>query len=338
MLYDNALLSRVYVEAYALTGDALYRQVAEDTYAWVAREMTHPEGGFFCGLDADSEGEEGRFYTWPLSEIIGVLGPEEGARLARAYQATAEGNVREEHSGQPTGRNHLALSARTSVLAAELGVDARDLDMRLAAARGKLLAARNHRVRPHLDDKVLASWNGLMMESLAHAGRVLGRPEYLVAAQRAADFLHTHLWHEGHLLRRWRGGEAAVPAFLDDYAHLANGLLELHAATGEEAHLGWTCELLARALRDFRDGAGGFWYTAASAPPLFVRPRELFDNPLPSAVGALLRALLRLSQLTGQRIHRDLAASALTVLRPWIEEHPRGTESLTLAVAMLGDR
>jgi uncharacterized protein len=269
--------------------------------------------------------------------MLEVLGPEEGGLVARAYRATAEGNVREEHSGQPTGRNHLALPARTNVLAAELGIDASDLDVRLAAAQGRLLAARDHRVRPHLDDKVLASWNGLMIESLAHAGRVLGQPDYVAAAQRAADFLHTHLWREGHLLRRWRDGEAAVPGFLDDYAHLVNGLLELHAATGEEAHVAWARELLARALRDFRDGAGGFWYTAASAPPLFVRPRELFDNPLPSAVGALLRALLRFAQLTGQQIHRDLAASALIVLRPWIEEHPRGTESLTLAVAMLGE-
>ncbi len=339
MLYDNALLLQVYADAYALTRAPLYREVAEGICAWVQREMADGEGGFYSGLDADSEGVEGKFYTWTMDGILSVLGPEDGELFCRLYNVEERGNFRDEATGGETGRNILHLKARVESLAAGLKLDANDLARRMAAAREKLRRARDLRVRPHRDDKVLAGWNGLMIAGLARAGRVLDDPEYTEVAARAASFLRSHLWKDGRLLHRWREGEAAIPAFLDDYAYLADGLLELHEATREGTWLTWARELLDTADEEFHDHqTGDFYYTGAQAEPLFARPKDTLDHPLPSSAGRMARALLRLGSATGETRYTELAEGTLQAVAPWLAEYPRGTESLALAVAMYTER
>jgi uncharacterized protein YyaL (SSP411 family) len=334
MLYDNALLSQVYLDAYALTRDPSYREVAEGVYAWVAREMTDGEGGFYSGIDADSEGVEGKFYTWTQDALLSALGPESGELFCQVYSVEERGNFRDERTGRETGRNLLYLKERLEAVAEDLGMAPEDLARRMLVAREKLRRTRELRVRPHLDDKVLTSWNGLMIASLARAGRILGSPHHTHAAARAAAFLRTHLWQDGLLLRRWREGEAGIGGFLDDYAYLANGLLELLHTTGDEAHLAWARELLDTALTAFRDReSGGFWYTRDSAEPLFTRPKEVLDHPLPSSNGVMIQSLLQLAALSGEARYADEAEHALRTLAPWISEYPRGTESLALAIA-----
>jgi uncharacterized protein YyaL (SSP411 family) len=334
MLYDNALLGQAYVEGYRLTGDPSYRQVAEGIYAWVAREMIAGGGGFCCALDAESEGEEGRYYTWTRDEVLAVLGPEDGELFCRVYHIEPQGNYREEAGGRPSGRNIPYLSRPL----ARLATDQVQSVPRLAAAREKLRAAREQRPRPFRDDKVLASWNGLMIGSLARAARLLEEPEYARLAGQAARFVRDHLWQGGRLWRRWRDGEAKHPGFLDDYAYLANGLLDLYEATEDRATLTWAEEVVQRAISEFAgDEQGGLFYTGAAAEKLFVRPRHLVDDPLPASEGAAAQALLRLAGHTRDQRCAASAERHLLALQPALEQRPRGAESIALAVAMYLD-
>jgi len=400
MLYDNALLSRAYVEAHVITGDSFYREVAEGIYGWVAREMSHPDGGFYSAQDAESEGVEGKFYVWTRGEILNALGPEEGELFCRIYGVEEQGNYREEPGGRPsgdpekatlgmalkgrrTGANILHLNRTLAEWAEEVGLPSADLAARISRARQALLAARERRVRPHLDDKIIASWNGLMIASLAYAGRRLGEPRYTDAARKAAHFVISHLRLNEHLLRRWREGEAKVAGFLEDYAFLAAALLELHETTGERDWLAQARELMEAALSLFWDeplgpaggsafprlclpvgegnafpeglgratpsqrdrgpgpdrvGAqgreGGFFFTAEGEERLFIRPKEVFDHPLPSGNGIAAQVLVRLAAVTGEPRYADLAGRTLRACAPWMAHAPQGTQSLVLALAM----
>jgi uncharacterized protein YyaL (SSP411 family) len=334
MLYDNALLSRSYVEAYVVTGDPVYREVAMDVYHWVTREMTSPEGGFHSALDADSEGVEGRYYLWRREEIEQVLGADEAELFCWVYGVERDGNYREEALGRASGENVVFLRQRVTDLAARRSIDSADLEGRMADARRKLLAVRDRRPRPSLDDKILASWNGLMIASLAYAGRVLDEPQLSTAAARAAGFVLTSLVRDGRLFRRWRDGEARFAACLDDYVYLAYGLLELHAATHESAWLGEARQLMEAAIREFWDGdQGGFFYTANGAEPLFVRPKDALDHPLPSSNGLAVIVLLELADRTGDERDSHYAGETLRAMASWMERAPYGTETLALATA-----
>jgi hypothetical protein len=335
MLYDNALLSRAYVEAHGITGDSFYREVAEGIYGWVAREMSHPDGGFYSAQDAESEGVEGKFYVWTRGEILNALGPEEGELFCRICGVEEQGNYREEPGGRRTGANILHLNRTLAEWAEEVGLPSADLAARISRARQALLAARERRARPHLDDKIIASWNGLMIASLAYAGRRLGEPRYTDAARKAADFILSQLRQDGHLLRRWREGEAKVPGFLEDYAFLAAALLELHETTGERDWLAQARELLEAALSLFWDETlGGFFFTAEGEERLFIRPKEVFDHPLPSGNGIAAQVLVRLAAVTGEPRYADLAGRTLRACAPWMAQAPQGTQSLVLALAM----
>jgi uncharacterized protein YyaL (SSP411 family) len=334
MLYDNALLARSYVEAYALTGDPFYREVAEGIFGWVAREMTSSDGAFYSALDADSEGVEGKYYVWSLAEVEEVLGPKESSPFCEAYHVEADGNFREEATGESTGRNVLYLSTRVSELSKVGGEDARDLADRLSADRAILAEARNRRIRPHLDDKILTSWNGLMISALAQASRALEEPDYAARARRAASFVLAHLWSEGRLLRRWREGEAKGEGYLDDYVYLAEGLLALHEATGEREWLDRAQDLAEAAIERFWDEEeGGFFYSAEGTEKLFVRPKEALDHPLPSANGTAALVLLQLGEETGEAKYRQRAERTLRAMAPWMERAPYGTDTLVLATS-----
>jgi len=339
MLYDNALLLRSYADAYRLTDDPFYRELADDIYDWADREMRSPEGGFYSALDAESEGVEGKFYVWTREQICDVVGGDECEVFCRVYQVQEQGNYREEASDRVTGDNILHLAGRIPDLGPREGVPADDLVARMVQARAQLLAAREQRVRPRLDDKVLTSWNGLMIGSLAYAGRQLGDPRYTAAAEADAEFLLNNLRQDGRLLRRWREGEGRFDGYLDDYVFLSDGLLELYETTGNEEWLGAARELMDTALELFWDESeGGFFFTTADSESLFVRPKEAFDAALPSGNGMASQVLLRLAEITGEAGYAERAGQTLRAFTPWMQRAPSGTASLILAASRYLDR
>ncbi|MCC7208450.1 MAG: thioredoxin domain-containing protein [Anaerolineae bacterium] len=305
MLYDNAQLSRLYVHAWQATGDSFFRTIAEQTYDYVLREMTSPEGGFYSATDADSEGEEGRFFIWTADEIKAAL-PEDDARAAIAYWGiTVDGNFE--------GRNILFVPFEEADVAAGLDIDVETLRARLASAREKLYEVRARRAPPHTDDKVLTGWNGLMLASLAEGARLLNRPDYLRAAQRNADFLLSALKRDGRLLRSYKDGVSQYNAYLEDYGALADGLIELYQATFEPDYLRQAIALADVALARFPSGETGFYDTSDDHETLIARPRNVQDNAVPSGNALITRALLRLAAFTGDARYE---AAALGVLRP----------------------
>jgi uncharacterized protein YyaL (SSP411 family) len=322
MLYDNAQLARLYAEACRVTSNAAYAATARDTFDWVLRDMADPAGGFHSALDADSEGEEGRFYVWSRDQLEAVLGPEQADSFARAYGFTADGNYREEASGHATGANipFLAPGAPRP---------------ELADALRKLREARAQRVWPARDDKVLTAWNGLMIGALAIGSRDLGEPRYLAAATRAAEFLLTRMRHEGRLLRSWRDGQAHIPAYLDDHAALVDALLDLHEVTNEPR---WRDEALAVAramvalFRDEQDGT--FYFTAPDHEQLLTRSKDAFDQAAPSGNGLAARALIRLGRSLGARNWIEQGGDILRALRPAMQRSATGSGTLLEASGM----
>jgi uncharacterized protein YyaL (SSP411 family) len=304
MLYDNALLARAYLHAYQATGDAEYRRVVEEVLLYVQREMRSPEGGFYSAQDADSEGEEGKFYVWAPEEVDAVLGPEDGPLFRRFYDVTEAGNFE--------GKNILHMDRASEEVAREAGVPVVELERVLARGRELLYEARSERVWPGRDDKVLTSWNAMMLQSFAEAARVLGRSEYEEVAVESADFLLRELRRNGRLLRTWKGGEAKIDAFLEDHALLVDALIALYEATGDLRRVREARELAEQMLERFWEEEEGVFYdTAADAESLVVRPRDPFDNATPSGTSAAALALLRLASLTGEGRYARVAIQVL---------------------------
>jgi len=325
MLYDNALLASAYIEAFQLTGDADYARVVRETCDYVLRELTDAAGGFRSTEDADSEGEEGKFYVWTHDELQAVLGVDAARVFAAAYDVNARGNFE--------GHSILNRPRPWTTVAAELGISVADLEQQLAASREKLFAVREQRIRPGLDDKVLVSWNGLMIEALALAGAVLDEPRYTVAARKCAEFL----WRElrdanGRLLHTWRGGKAKLAAYLDDYAALANGLVTLYEADGDSAQIQRAVELCERMLADFADPEGGFFFTAAGHEQLIARHKDLQDNAVPSGNSLAACALVRLAKLTGRANFFDAAAATIRSAAGLLEQYPSAAAQMLLAL------
>ncbi len=331
MLYDNAQLASLYTEAFARWSHAEYRRVAEEALAWVAREMTSEEGGFFSALDADTQGQEGAYYLWLKKEITDVLGPEEGERFARVYQIEETANFVDPVTGEEPG-NIPHLKKPWAELAREEELSEEDLRARMDRARARLLGLRLRRPAPGRDDKVVTSWNGLMIAALARAGRVFERGEYTEAASRAARFALKSLRRDGRLLRSWRAGESRLAGYLEDHAFLAWGLLDLHEVTGEGV---WLAE--ARALADsmierFWDAEeGGFFFVADDHESLIARTKEVFDQAVPSGNGMAARLLVRLWLLTGEGRYEEHAAKMFRVFAGILENAPRAAEHLLLA-------
>ncbi len=294
MLYDQAILARTYLEAYQATGVEADQRVARGVFDYVARDLTGPNGGFYAAEDADSEGEEGKFYVWRPEEIVEVLGAEEGALFNRVYGVTDAGNFVHR-------RSVLHLTQSLADWAQAEGEDAGRFAERLANARRRLLEVRSERIRPHLDDKIVTAWNGLMISALAYGAQVLEEPRYAERAARAAEFILQELRDaDGYLLRRYRGGEAAIPAFIDDYAFLVNGLVDLYQATFEARYLAEAVKLARQMLELFgSEESGGFSFRGTQHEPLVVETREIYDGALPSGNSVAAWALLRLGHLTG---------------------------------------
>ncbi|MEM6331577.1 MAG: thioredoxin domain-containing protein, partial [Planctomycetota bacterium] len=351
MLYDNALLATVYLEAFLATGDANYQRVARETLDYVLRDMTDPAGGFYSTEDADSPphdllgvgpagepggpNEEGLFYTWKPEEVRKVLGgrsDDDGLaeQFCRVYDVTPLGNFE--------GRSILNLPKTPAQQAAVLGAEAGALGEQLAASRAKLLAARDSRPRPGRDDKVLAAWNGLMIDAMARAGAALGEPRYVEAARGAADFILGSMRDgSGRLLHTWRGGAATLDAYLDDYAAVANGLVSLYEATlltePDERYLDAAAELLDAVLARFADAErGGFFYTADDHEALITRNRDLTDNATPGGNSLAATALVRLGKLTGRADYLDAAHGILRAASPLLERMPMATGQMLIAL------
>lgn len=321
MLYDQAMLAIAYTEAYQATGNPQYALTAQEIFTYVLRDMTDPGGGFYSAEDADSEGIEGKFYVWRNDELATALG-EEARVIRRVFNVSPDGNFREQGEGGLTRANILHMDKPLADVAAELGIPEETLKQRVEDARKKLFEIRKRRIRPHKDDKILADWNGLMIAALAKGGRVLDRPEYTLAAQRAADFvLSTMRGEDGRLLHRFRDGEAALPAHVDDYAFLIWGLIELYEASFQVKYLRTALELNADLFSRFWDpDAGGFFFTAKDSERLLLRKKEIYDGAIPSGNSVAALNMLRLARITGNsdlesRAHRIGKAFSMNVRR-----------------------
>jgi uncharacterized protein YyaL (SSP411 family) len=300
MLYDQALLAMAYTEAYQATGKDAYRRTAEEIFAYIERDMTSPEGAFHSAEDADSEGEEGKFYLWTADELREVLGEEDARLLAEVWGVQEDGNYREEAGGHRTGANILYLERPLDEAARAAGTDEAALSERIESMRRRLLEARAKRVRPLLDDKILADWNGLMIAALSLAARAFDEPAYAERAARAATFVTgTMAAPDGGLYHRYREGSAAVAGMVDDYAFVAWGLIELYEATFDVAWLERALGYTRLTLERFWDEeAGGFFFTPEDGEALIVRQKESYDGALPSGNSVAMLNLLRLGRMT----------------------------------------
>jgi uncharacterized protein YyaL (SSP411 family) len=302
MLYDNAQLAQVYLHAWQVTGDPSFRIVVEETLEFVTRELLSPEGGFYSSLDADSEGEEGIFYTWTLEELREALG-ESAEFFESAYGVIALGNWE--------GKTVLQRALDDAALSARFDMSRVQVSKKLADCHIRLLARRNSRVRPATDDKVLTAWNGLMLSTFAEAGRVLNNYQYLDIAARNANFLLTALRPQGRLRRAWRQGQVSPEVFLEDYASLMLGLLELYQSDFNNCWFAEADWLASEMVNRFSDPTGGFFDTPSDAETLLTRPRDLQDNAVPSGNALAVEALLKLAGFTGKEAWRRIAEQAL---------------------------
>ena len=300
MLYDNAQLARIYLWAGIELGDGRLVDTAQSTLEYMLRDLRHEGGGFFSAEDADSEGVEGKFYTWTWSELSGALG-EDAERAAHFFGASPEGNFE--------GTNILHRAS------------AEPWDDEIESIRRRLMEVRRSRIRPSLDDKVIASWNGLAIRALAEAGAALAEPRYLIAAEETARFLLDHLRVEGRMMRSWREGKLSVPGFLDDHAATALGLFALFAATGATRWYGEAMGLV-KELHRFANPDGGFYTTADDGEPLVKRPSDVSDNPLPSGNALAAEALLLASMYTGDLEYRSQAEAAIRSVALLIGRYP----------------
>ena len=315
MLYDNAQLARAYVQCWQVTGDAQQLRTADETIAFMLREMRDPMGGFYSSYDADSEGEEGKFYVWLTDEIRSEIGDSEAAELLiAAYGVTEEGNFE--------GRNILYRAIDTEALADQFPLEPSDIEARLAIGRETLLEARAQRIPPGLDNKVLTAWNGLTLITLAEAARASRNEEYLAAAQQLAGFLLDHLVVDDRLLRSWREGEARYTAYLEDHAALGLGMLALYQA---DFNLRWYREAVSQVdeiLEAFADPQGGFFDTRHDHEQLIARPKSLQDSPTPSGNALATTLLLALAAYEGETRYMEPAESALRAMAPTAAQHP----------------
>ena len=330
MLYDQATLARAYVEAWQVTGNAGFAATARATFDYVLRDLTDASGGFHSAEDADSEGVEGKFYLWTRAEIVAALGEEDGALVADLYGATERGNYRDEATHQQTGANILHLETPLSAEAKKRAIEPAALEARVAPLRAKLLALRSKRIRPHLDDKVLTDWNGLMIGALAYGGAALGEERYVKAATRAADFLFSRT--DG-IVHRFRGGVSGITPFLDDYAFLALGLVELYEATFDAKWLVAAQSLARQMVADFQDAESGqFRLASAKGEALVARTKELYDGAIPSGNSAAMLALLRIGRLSRDDALEAAARKALAAWAGTIERYPSGYPVATMAL------
>ncbi len=315
-----------YLKAWQATGQDAYADVARATLDYVLSEMTGPHGGFYSAEDADSEGQEGKFYLWTPAEIQAVLGPEAAATFSRIYGVTETGNFE--------GQNILNLGRPVELEAKILGRDANQLKRELAEARKKLFSARQQRTRPARDDKILVCWNALMIDALAQAGTALGEKRFTDAAVAAANFLLGRIRGEsGRLMHCARNGQVKYNAYLDDFAALGNALLTLHETGHDGPWLTTALELAEELLQRFADAEqGGFFYTAADHEPLISRKKDFIDTSLPSSNAMAAMLFVRLTRLGNRDDYRKIAHSTLKAAAPLMHQFPTATCQMLMAL------
>ncbi|MBT6157960.1 MAG: thioredoxin domain-containing protein [Planctomycetaceae bacterium] len=331
MLYDNALLAMAYLDAFQATSNPDYERVVRETLDYILREMTQPEGGFYSTQDADSEGEEGKFFVWSERELCDQLEPEDERVFGTCYDVSAGGNWE--------GHNILNRVKTHAEAAAALKLDEDELSGLLDRCRQKLFDVRKQRIAPARDDKVLVSWNGLMISAMARAAQILDEPKYADAARDAADFILQQMRDdEGRLLHAFKDGRARFNAYLDDYACLIDGLIDLYQATFETRHLDEALALSERMIARFHDAdTGGFFYTSADHEQLVARNKDSQDNATPSGNGMAATALLRLGRLCGRSDLEDVAVGTLEMLAAQLAQYPTSAgQSLIAADFLLG--
>jgi len=327
MLYDNGPLLRLYADAWLATREPLYERVVEGTAAWVMREMQSDEGGYYSSLDADSEHVEGKYYVWSREEVAGLLGEDEYAVASVHFGLSQLPNF----EGK---RWHLYVARPIGEVARALGIPLEAGEALIASARAKLLSAREQRMRPGRDEKILTSWNALLIQGMARASRAFGRRDWNGSAQNALDFLRTRLWRDGRLLATYKDGRGHLNAYLDDYAFLLAALLELLQTDYRDADLRFAIELANALLEQFEDRiSGGFFFTGRDHETLILRPKPGLDGATPSGNGVAALALQRLGHLIGEPKYFEAAERTLRLFCPQMQRHPSACATLNLALA-----
>jgi hypothetical protein len=334
MLYDQALLTIAYTDAYLATKKEEYRKTASEVLDYVLRDMSGQEGGFYSAEDADSEGEEGKFYVWSYEEIYGLLGPSDAPLFMRVFNITMDGNFIDQVTNERPGTNILHLDKALEQTAADLDMSGQVLHDRMSMALRKLYTVREQRIHPHKDDKVLTDWNGLIISALARAAWSFNRPDYAEAAEKAAAFVLDRMrTTEGRLFHRYRDGESSLQAHVDDYAFFISGLIDLYEAVFELKYLEAALELNRDFIAHFWDeNQGGFYFTADDSEGILVRGKEVYDAAIPSGNSIAMLNLLRLGRLSGDP---DLEEKAVQIGRSFsdtVRAYPAGYSQLLVAV------
>lgn len=325
MLYDQALLALVYCEAHQATRKEEYREVTEQILKYVLRDMTSPEGGFYSAEDAESEGIEGNFYQWKKEEIDRILTPEESQIFNKLYQVKDKGNYTDEATGLFTGRNILHLKTPPEATARNMNLEVEEISAKLEIIREKLFQARENRIHPSRDDKILTDWNGLMLAALARAGRTFNEKQYIEAARKTVEFVKNNLYRDGILWHRYREGEVKIKGYLDDYAFLIWGIIELYQATLDSSFLKWAYQLVQELLDKFQDkDEGGFYLTSSDSQELLLRRKEAYDASIPSANAVTFINLLHLSALLEDQELYEPALKLERAFAPSITQNPTG--------------
>ena len=334
MLYDQAMLAMAYIEAYQATGKEDNRKTAMEIFAYVLRDMTAPQGGFYSAEDADSEGEEGKFYLWTQDEIRQALESEEADLIAKVFNLEENGNFVEQATDKRIGKNILHLGKSLEGFAFDLGISEQDVQKRLEAIRQKLFAHREKRIHPLKDDKILTDWNGLMIVALAKGAQAFAEADYAEAARRAVDFILTNMRKpDGRLLHRYRDDQAGIAANLDDYAFLVWGLIELYEATFAASYLKAALDLNDDMLKHFWDDkGGGFYLTADDGESLLVRKKDVYDASIPSGNSVAMLNLLRLGRMTANPNLEEKAARIGCAFSQNVKQMPSAFAQLMVAL------
>jgi uncharacterized protein len=334
MLYDQALLTIAYTDAYLATKKEEYRKTASEVLDYVLRDMSGPEGGFYSAEDADSEGEEGKFYIWSHKEIYALLGPSDSDLFIKVFNITVDGNFIDQVTNERPGANILHLNKALEQTAADLNMSGQDLHNRMSAALRKLFSVRSKRIHPHKDDKILTDWNGLMISALSRAAWSFHRPDYAEAAGKAAAFVLDRMrTPEGRLFHRYRNGEASLPAYVDDYAFFISGLIDLYEAVFDLKYLESALELNRDFITHFWDAKqGGFYFTADDSEEILVRGKEIYDAAIPSGNSIAMLNLLRLGRLTGDPDLEGKAVRVGSAFADTVREYSAGYTQLLGAV------
>ena len=319
MLYDNAQLIRIYTHLFQITGDDFYKRIAVETLEYVRREMLDEAGGFYSSQDADSEGEEGKFFVWTPDEVEAILGREDAQIFNFFYDVSEAGNFEE--------KNILHVSYSPDAAARALKIDTEKLTETLERGRAELFAARERRIKPFRDEKVLTAWNALMLAAFAEAAAVFDNADYLAIAKRNADFLLAQMREPdgGRLLRTWKDGRAKLNAYIEDHANLADGLIELYQASGEVRYLDEARRLADLMITEFWDEEnGGFYFTSSDHEELIVRNKDFYDNATPSGNSAAADVLLRLAKFYGDEKYQRFGSTVLRLASSQVRRHPHG--------------